>query len=1082
MTSARCPGLGRSILLLSMVAAATTEAASLPAGFTETLIAGGISSPTAMELAPDRRIFVCEQGGRLVVIKNGVLLSQSFLNLTGVVDATGERGLLGVAFHPSFATNNFVYVYYTLATAPRRNRVSRFTASGDVAVPGSEVVILELDTLSSATNHNGGAIHFGPDGKLYVAVGDNANGANAKSLSSRHGKMLRINPDGSIPSDNPFYSSLSGVYRAIWAYGLRNPFTFAFQPGTERMFINDVGQATWEEINDGIAGSYYGWPDSEGPTTLAGHRNPLFAYAHGSTATTGCAIVGAVFYNPSVASFPSAYVGRYFFADYCRGWIRTYDRATSSVSAFATGITRPVDLKVAADGRLYYLAMGSGSTTGGMYRVSYTASQAPSISTHPASQTAPVGGPVSFSVSASGTAPLGYQWQQNGSNIAGATAPSYTIAAVSAGDNGASFRAVVSNAFGSATSNAAVLTITSNTAPTGTISAPATGTLYRGGDTISYAGSGTDAQDGTLPAGAFTWEIVFHHDTHTHPFMGPTSGSKSGSFTVPTTGHTESNVWYRIHLTVRDSGGLTHRSFVDVRPRTVTLQLTTVPPGLQIALDDQPRATPLSEISVAGVERRLGAISPQTLSGSTYVFSAWSDGGATTHTIWTPATATTYTATYVTAPGAGGLVAAYGFDESAGTSVSDRSGRGNTGTLSGATWAAGRTGSAVAFDGVDDWITVPDAPALDLTTGMTLEAWVYPTRVSGWQTLITKERAGPSVYGLFASTGPDIRASAKIMLPSGNQRVYGASALPVNTWTHLAATYDGAALRLYVNGSPVGSRALSGAIATSGAPLRLGGNAVYGEFFRGRVDDVRIYNRALSAAEIVNDMNVPVTSGSSPPTTNGTLIPLGYASRAGLLADGWDFLARTAAGATRNTERTAGRVVSYDQAVHRGVIRIPADVGTPWRADNNTRNTLFRNLPPDWRSVRLKIKAFAPTADYQSACLMVYQNDDHYVIVCRASSRGQVVEWWHETNGSPTVLGRVASTITGGMLVRLDREPATQRITAFLSVNDGASWTSVPGSVVKSLSSPRLAIFVGGNTSTTSFPPADLASATVMRP
>src|SRR5439155_12911459 len=144
--------------------------------------------------------------------------------------------------------------------SPAHNRVSRFTASGDVAVAGSETVILELDDLSTASNHNGGAIHFGPDGRLYVAVGENATSANAQTLANRLGKMLRINADGSIPIDNPFSSTAVGVNRAIWALGLRNPFTFAIQPGTGRMFINDVGQSTWEEIDDGVAGANYGWP------------------------------------------------------------------------------------------------------------------------------------------------------------------------------------------------------------------------------------------------------------------------------------------------------------------------------------------------------------------------------------------------------------------------------------------------------------------------------------------------------------------------------------------------------------------------------------------------------------------------------------------------------------------------------------------------------------------------------------------------------------------------------------------------------------------------------------------------------
>src|ERR1044071_9891016 len=188
-------------LFVLLVYLSVTQGATLPTGFTETAITG-LSSPTAMEIAPDGRIFVCQQGGSLRVIKNGALLPTPFVTLN--VDPSGERGLLGIAFDPNFAGNNFLYLYYTTATTPRHNRVSRFTANGDVVEPGSETIILELDNLSSATNHNGGAIHFGPDGKLYVAVGENALGANAQTLSNRLGKMLRINSNGTIPTDNPF--------------------------------------------------------------------------------------------------------------------------------------------------------------------------------------------------------------------------------------------------------------------------------------------------------------------------------------------------------------------------------------------------------------------------------------------------------------------------------------------------------------------------------------------------------------------------------------------------------------------------------------------------------------------------------------------------------------------------------------------------------------------------------------------------------------------------------------------------------------------------------------------------------------
>ncbi|HTG29577.1 MAG TPA: PQQ-dependent sugar dehydrogenase [Methylomirabilota bacterium] len=351
-------------------------AANLPSGFTETQFGGNLSgSPTAMAFAPDGRLFVCQQGGQLRVIKTGSLLSTPFVSLT--VDSSGERGLLGIAFDPNFATNHYLYVYYTVATSPIHNRVSRFTAAGDTAVPGSETILLELDNLSSATNHNGGAIHFGPDGKLYIGVGENANGANSQTLSNLLGKMLRINADGTIPTDNPFYNTATGNNRAIWALGLRNPFTFAFQPGTTRLFINDVGQSTWEEINDGIAGSNYGWPTTEGPTSNPSFRSPIYYYGHGTTNTTGCAIVGGAFYNPPVPQFPSSYIGTYFFADLCGGWIRIFDPTAGTATGFATGIVNPVDLHVGPDGALYYLAQGSG---GQVFRVSALPAQALNIS------------------------------------------------------------------------------------------------------------------------------------------------------------------------------------------------------------------------------------------------------------------------------------------------------------------------------------------------------------------------------------------------------------------------------------------------------------------------------------------------------------------------------------------------------------------------------------------------------------------------------------------------------------------------------------------------------------------------------
>jgi glucose/arabinose dehydrogenase len=355
------------MLIAGMLSAAPTlTAATLPTGFTESAFATGLSNPTAMAFAPDGRLFVCQQGGQLRVIKNGALLATPFVTLT--VDANGERGLLGIAFDPNFAVNQFLYVYYTATTPTTHNRISRFTANGDVAMAGSELPIFDLNNLSGATNHNGGAIHFGPDGKLYVAVGENANSANSQSIGNLLGKLLRINSDGTIPADNPttfpgIAGSTSGLNRAIWSVGLRNPYTFSFQPGTGRLFIDDVGENTWEEINDGIAGSNYGWSICEGlcSPTNANLRDPIFRYGHGSSTTTGCAMTGGTFYNPTTPTFPSDYVGKYFFSDFCSGWIRRFDPATGTATDFATGISSPVDLIVTNDGSLYYLARGAGS-------------------------------------------------------------------------------------------------------------------------------------------------------------------------------------------------------------------------------------------------------------------------------------------------------------------------------------------------------------------------------------------------------------------------------------------------------------------------------------------------------------------------------------------------------------------------------------------------------------------------------------------------------------------------------------------------------------------------------------------------
>lgn len=637
------PSLVGLAALLSLSLLIRPAAAKVPEGFTETPVASGqIASPTSMAFAPDGRLFVCQQNGQLRVIKEGLLLATPFLKVT--VNSEGERGLLGVAFDPGFTTNRFVYIYYTATTPTLHNRVSRFTAQGDTAVAGSERVLLELDDLF-ASNHNGGCLRFGRDGKLYIATGDNARSENSQSLANLLGKILRLNPDGTLPTDNPFYLRASGKNRAIWALGLRNPFTFAVQPGSGRMMINDVGQGAWEEINLGKAGANYGWPACEGDCNPGNSSflDPELAYGHGAGVDIGYAIAGGVFYNPATPTFPARYHGRYFFADYGTSWIRVMDPDQPGTSEyFGGGFGNPVDLQVGPDGGLYYLSRGEGMAIA----IRYSQEQPPSIVREPADLVVSLGKPATFGVVASGTGPLEYQWERGSVPIPGATLANLTLPAVTAADDGASFRCVVRNPYGTATSQAATLRLTVNLPPVGAILAPLPTQRFQAGETIRFSGTASDAEDGILPASAFRWTVVFHHDTHTHPFLGPLTGVTSGSIVIPTEGETAANVWYRIHLTVTDSQGASTTQFRDVHPRTSRLTLASSPPGLTLNLDGQPTLAPATITHVVGLRRSVSAPAEQYLGGVRYRFVSWSDAGAATHDFFAPATDTTLTARY----------------------------------------------------------------------------------------------------------------------------------------------------------------------------------------------------------------------------------------------------------------------------------------------------------------------------------------------------------------------------------------------------------------------------------------------------
>jgi glucose/arabinose dehydrogenase len=604
----------------------------------------GLSSPTAMAYAPDGRLFITEQAGAVrVVTAQGQLLTQPFLVIpANEMRSDDERGLLGITFDPDFATNNYVYLFYT-----RNNpgaRLSRFTANGNVVVPGSELTLLEYSNISG--NHRGGDIHFGPDGKLYLALGDAGEPLNAQSVATYNGKILRLNSDGTIPADNPasFVNTSGqtvtpvGQYRAIWAIGLRNPYRFSFHPTTGKMHINDVGAGLWEEVNLGQAGRNYGWPTCEGMCSNTFAQNPIYVHARG---VPECAITGGAFYTGT--AFPVEYRNDYFIIDYCTTWLRHLDAANNQPSTFPLAIPGfSVDLKTTPDGSLLVAGHGSGTIS----RLRFVSNNTNSDPVAVASANPPSGASPPLTVNFSGTGssdpdndPLSYAWNfGDGATGSGATT-SHTYTAPGL------YTATLTVTDGQGGSDTATVSISVGAPPTATILTPAAGTLYTAGNTISFSGSATDPDDGALPASAFSWTVVFHHDSHTHPAVGPVTGVTSGSFTIPSSGHTEENVWYRINLTVTDSTGLQTTVFRDVLPRKANITLSSNVPGTQVLLDGSPVTTPYTFVGVAGVQRTIGVDSPQTVNGLPYTFGAWSDGGAQSHVIVTPASNTTYAVT-----------------------------------------------------------------------------------------------------------------------------------------------------------------------------------------------------------------------------------------------------------------------------------------------------------------------------------------------------------------------------------------------------------------------------------------------------
>jgi glucose/arabinose dehydrogenase/chitodextrinase len=566
-----------------------------------------------MAWAPDGRLFVWQKNGVVRVIKQGVLLPVPFIDVSDRVNTFDDRGFWGLTFHPDFANNGYVYLSYTYeeggdpndssAKTSRLTRVTASSANPDVAITGSEVVILGsigtppcsahpvgADCLpADSGSHSIGTLRFAPDGTLLVGNGDGAdasfvdpNSMRAQDFDSWAGKILRIRDDGTAPTDNPFYDGTNSIRSKVWLYGVRNPFRFNLHPLSNEPYFGDVGWHTWEEVNRGMRGRNYGWPCFEGNLPAPGYQTtfplcqqltagdvvaPLYTYDH----SVGQAVIAGPVYVGS--TYPETYLGSLFFADYAGSFIRRMlldvNGNSLGVVPFATSVDSPVTLELGPDALLYYLSFG----TGEIRRIRYNGPSAV-ISATPTSGYSPL--TVSFSSAGSinpGGGALTYLWEFGDGNTSTQANPNHTYITGTVASYTA--RLTVRNTAG-ITSSATVKITVGSQPPTATISAPPPGTTALPGETVTFQGSATDPDEGLLPPTALSWTVLLHHNSHVHTFVGG-SGSQ-GSFVAQSHGPI-GTFSYEIILTATDSSGLSASTSVPVSIAADTV-LPTAPTGL----------------------------------------------------------------------------------------------------------------------------------------------------------------------------------------------------------------------------------------------------------------------------------------------------------------------------------------------------------------------------------------------------------------------------------------------------------------------------------------------------------------------